>query len=65
MPLVNARVHAWLLPNARLHVFDDGHLFLLTRAQETWYRLSALEWDIVTRMTREISARRATAAAGH
>ena len=35
VPLVNARVHAWLLPNARLHVFDDGHLFLLTRARET------------------------------
>ena len=35
VPLINARLHAWLLPNARLHVFDDGHLFLLTRAKET------------------------------
>ena len=35
VPLINARVHAWLLPDARLHVLDDGHLFLLTRAQET------------------------------
>ncbi len=26
---------AWLLRDARLHVFDDGHLFLLTRARET------------------------------
>lgn len=35
VPLVNARLHAWLLRDARLHVFDDGHLFLLTRAAET------------------------------
>ena len=35
IPLINARMHALLLPNARLHVFDDGHLFLLTRAEET------------------------------
>jgi poly(3-hydroxyalkanoate) depolymerase len=35
VPLINARVHAMLLRNARLHVIDDGHLFLLTRARET------------------------------
>jgi poly(3-hydroxyalkanoate) depolymerase len=35
VPLINARLHAWLLHDSRLHVFDDGHLFLLTRAQET------------------------------
>ena len=35
VPLINARLHAWLLHDARLHVFDDGHLFLLTKAQET------------------------------
>ncbi len=35
IPLINARMHALLLPNATLHVFDDGHLFLLTRAAET------------------------------
>lgn len=35
IPLINARMHALLLPDARLHVFDDGHLFLLTRAAET------------------------------
>lgn len=35
IPLINARMHAMLLPDARLHVFDDGHLFLLTRAAET------------------------------
>ncbi|HEY3046964.1 MAG TPA: hypothetical protein VGJ72_05810 [Polaromonas sp.] len=35
VPLINARLHAWLLKDSRLHVFDDGHLFLLTRSQET------------------------------
>lgn len=35
VPLINARVHAWLLRDARLHILDDGHLFLLTRAKET------------------------------
>ena len=34
IPLVNARMIARLLPNSRLHVFDDGHLGLLTRAAE-------------------------------
>ena len=34
VPLVNAKVHARLLRNARLRVIDDGHLFLLTRSRE-------------------------------
>ncbi|MDM0115231.1 poly(3-hydroxyalkanoate) depolymerase [Variovorax sp. J22R133] len=34
VPLINARMHALLLPNARLHVVEDGHLFLLTKARE-------------------------------
>ena len=34
IPLVNARMHALLLPNARLCVIEDGHLFLLTKAKE-------------------------------
>jgi poly(3-hydroxyalkanoate) depolymerase len=33
VPLVNARVLAMLIPRARLQVFDDGHLFLLTRPE--------------------------------
>ena len=41
VPLINARVHAWLLRDARLHVIEDGHLFLLTRAQETASTISA------------------------
>lgn len=30
IPLVNARVMASLIPRSRLHVFHDGHLFLLS-----------------------------------
>jgi poly(3-hydroxyalkanoate) depolymerase len=33
VPLVNARLLAMLIPRARLHVLDDGHLFLLTRPE--------------------------------
>jgi poly(3-hydroxyalkanoate) depolymerase len=35
VPLINARLHTLLLRNSRLHVLNDGHLFLLTRARET------------------------------
>jgi poly(3-hydroxyalkanoate) depolymerase len=34
IPLVNARIMHALLPNASLHVFDDGHLGLMTAADE-------------------------------
>ncbi len=34
VPLVNARLMARLLPHAVLHTYDDGHLALVTRAQE-------------------------------
>jgi pimeloyl-ACP methyl ester carboxylesterase len=32
IPLTNARIMRALLPNAALHVYDDGHLGLLTSA---------------------------------
>lgn len=32
IPLINARLLAWCLPNSELHVIDDGHLFLVTQA---------------------------------
>jgi poly(3-hydroxyalkanoate) depolymerase len=35
VPLVNARVLARLIPNARLETIDDGHLFMVTRPDET------------------------------
>ena len=34
VPLANARIMARLLPDARLHTYPDGHLGLLTRADE-------------------------------
>jgi poly(3-hydroxyalkanoate) depolymerase len=34
IPLVNARILRALLPHATLHVFDDGHLGLITSAEE-------------------------------
>jgi poly(3-hydroxyalkanoate) depolymerase len=34
IPLANARIMAALLPNARLHVYPDGHLGLLTLASD-------------------------------
>lgn len=34
IPLANARIMAALLPDARLHVYPDGHLGLLTRASD-------------------------------
>jgi poly(3-hydroxyalkanoate) depolymerase len=35
VPLANARLMCRLIPNAELHVFDCGHLFLLTRSQQS------------------------------
>jgi pimeloyl-ACP methyl ester carboxylesterase len=34
VPMVNARMLARLIPDARLVTVDDGHLFMLTRPQE-------------------------------
>jgi poly(3-hydroxyalkanoate) depolymerase len=34
IPLVNARIMRALLPHAKLHVYDDGHLGLVTSADE-------------------------------
>jgi poly(3-hydroxyalkanoate) depolymerase len=33
IPLVNMRTLAWLIPKAKLHVVDDGHLFLVTQPE--------------------------------
>jgi poly(3-hydroxyalkanoate) depolymerase len=40
IPLVNARIMHALLPRAELHVFHDGHLGLLTSAEELGPRVS-------------------------
>ena len=33
IPLIDMRMLAWRIPNSQLHVLDDGHLFLITRAE--------------------------------
>jgi poly(3-hydroxyalkanoate) depolymerase len=36
VPLVNGQILSWALPDARLYIVEDaGHLFIVTRAQET------------------------------
>ena len=40
IPLINARVMAALLPHAQLHVYDDGHLGLVTLADDLGPRVS-------------------------
>jgi pimeloyl-ACP methyl ester carboxylesterase len=35
VPPINGRILARLIPNARLQMIDDGHLFMLTRPVET------------------------------
>ena len=35
VPPVNARIMACPMPNARLEIVDDGHLFLVTRPVES------------------------------
>jgi pimeloyl-ACP methyl ester carboxylesterase len=34
VPSVNAQIMSWPIPNARLHIFDDGHLGLLISVDE-------------------------------
>jgi pimeloyl-ACP methyl ester carboxylesterase len=34
VPLINAKILALLIRKAKLHVVDDGHLFLVSRAAE-------------------------------
>jgi poly(3-hydroxyalkanoate) depolymerase len=35
VPLINAMILKWLIPNARLEILDCGHLFLVTRPEES------------------------------
>jgi poly(3-hydroxyalkanoate) depolymerase len=39
VPVVNGRILARLIPNARLEIVDDGHLFMVTRPKETAERI--------------------------
>jgi pimeloyl-ACP methyl ester carboxylesterase len=35
VPVINGRIMAQLIPNAKLRLIDDGHLFMVTRPKET------------------------------
>lgn len=35
VPMLNARILTWLIPDARLVTLDDGHLFLVTSAMQS------------------------------
>ena len=39
VPVVNGHILARLIPNARLEVIDDGHLFIVTQPLETARRI--------------------------
>jgi poly(3-hydroxyalkanoate) depolymerase len=39
VPVVNGRILASLIPNSRLEIIDDGHLFIVTRPDETAERI--------------------------
>jgi poly(3-hydroxyalkanoate) depolymerase len=41
VPPVNGKIMAAIMPNARLEIIDDGHLFMVTRAKETAARIEA------------------------
>jgi poly(3-hydroxyalkanoate) depolymerase len=39
VPVMNGRILASLIPNSRLEIIDDGHLFIVTRPDETAQRI--------------------------
>ena len=54
IPLANARLMAALLPDARLYVYPDGHLGLLTRAAELAPLVSDFLLAVETRTSRTV-----------
>ncbi len=63
IPLVNARMINRLLPHSRLHVFDDGHLGLVTCAAELGPMVGELPSR--ARLSRLAQSGRSTAAPSH
>jgi pimeloyl-ACP methyl ester carboxylesterase len=45
VPLLNGRILARLIPNARLQMIEDGHLFMVTRPVETSATIEAFLGD--------------------
>jgi poly(3-hydroxyalkanoate) depolymerase len=45
VPVVNGRILTSLIPNSRLEIIDDGHLFIVTRPDETAQRIEGFLAD--------------------
>jgi pimeloyl-ACP methyl ester carboxylesterase len=45
VPPVNGRILARLIPNARLQMIDDGHLFMVTQPVETARTIEAFLYE--------------------
>ena len=45
VPVANGKILARLIPNSRLEIVDDGHLFIVTRAAETARRIESFLAD--------------------
>ena len=45
VPVINGRILAQLIPNARLRLIDDGHLFMVTRPKEAAAMIEAFLSD--------------------
>jgi pimeloyl-ACP methyl ester carboxylesterase len=48
VPVINGRILARLIPNARLVAINDGHLFLVTNADESAKLISEFLSDAAT-----------------
>ena len=48
VPVINGRILARLIPNARLVTIDDGHLFLVTNADDSAKIISEFMSDAAT-----------------
>jgi poly(3-hydroxyalkanoate) depolymerase len=46
VPIVNGRILARLIPNARLEIIDDGHWFMVTQPRETADRIERFLSDV-------------------
>src|SRR5882757_2767509 len=57
VPMINARIMQWLIPDARLAIVDCGHLFLVTRASES----ARIVESFLTQATEHAPARRRVA----
>jgi poly(3-hydroxyalkanoate) depolymerase len=56
VPLINGRILVQLIPNARLRLIDDGHLFMVTRPKEVAAAVEAFLVENLPTRERGVSA---------